>query len=1223
MMSTKIDTNQFVCQKMSISNMRRIIKWLILKILFFTLMGIQLQSYGNSYGQEISISVKNAPLKSVLDEIQKQSNCNILANESYFKISNNVTVDLKRVSLLNALNEIFRNQPISFKIEDNIITLIPLKNNNPNKSNLQVTATGTVRSSNKTVLEGVTVKEKGTNNKTSTDKNGQFNLKLQSANAVLQFSIISHQPKEVSFNGSPLNVTLTATDQNIEEVIITGYQTIRKRTFTGASTTLKAEDIRRDGVTDVSRMLEGQVAGVTVQNVSGTFGAAPKIRVRGATSITGENKPLWVVDGIVLEDVVNVSNEQLSTGDPSTLLGSAVAGINPDDIETFEILKDAAATSLYGARAMNGVVVINTKKGKAGKLVTSYTGNFTTSLKPDYGSFDILDSYNQMKIFNEMEMKGWLTYTNVLQQSRYGVYGTMAKELGYNEATGQFNLTNDPDAKAKYLDRFARINTDWFDALFNNSLRHEHALSLSGGSEKIQTYASASLLQDAGWAKGNKAQRLTANLRTTFTPNDKLSYGFLATAYIRDQNAPGTLQRSTSNQGGFNREFDINPFNYALNTSRTTPVFKEDGNYFYVRNNYAPFNILEELDNNIMDIKSTDFKLQGELRYKINSSLTYSLDAAYRYVKTSQDHMIKESSNMPRAFRAGTIYDPDGENSTIAAQNPYLLRVYTNAEAAPVSVLPYGGFRNRNTVDMDNYTFRNSLNFNKKFADKHRLDLFAFQELRYVERSNTAFRGVGYQYDRGGIPNIDPLIFLYYAMNGDAYYDVQPAYERYLAFAGTGTYSFMDKINIGGTVRYDGINAMGRSKIGRWLPTWNFSGSWNVDGEPWFDKQKVLSTLKLRSSYGLVASIGIAKNSGLVLRNSISPRPVIDENEPIMNIERLANTELSWEKMYKWNLGTDMSFLNGKYTLTVDYYDHKSFDLIGELRTSSIGGETIKTANYANLTAKGLELTLGATIVKNDKWKYQTSLNFGYNKSNILDLRGNPTINTLTSPNGGPLQGYPQRGLFSVKYLSLNPINGAPLFVNQDGETSNNVYMNSPYVQNLIYNGPIDPTLSGGFNHILSYKDLQLNLLITGSMGNKIRMNPAFFDNYTDLNALSWDFVNRWVLNKDNEVPSILGKREAQLLAGQYPNSAYNFSDPRIADGGFIRLKQVRLSYNLPAKWINNLKFKTASVSLVGNNIWLIYSDDRLNGQDPEFFASGGVALPLSKDYTFSLKLGF
>lgn len=1222
-MPTRIDSDQFACQASHHSKKKGLVRFLRLKFILLSLILSNLQAFALTYAQEITLSVRNASLKSVLDEIQKQSDCNILANESFFRIAKTVTVELRNVSLSKALNEVFKNQPLAYSIENNIITLSHLKTNSNDRSAAQATATGTVRGSGNAGLEGVTVREKGTNNVTSTNANGQFSLRLQSSTAVLQFRIIGYESREVAYRGTPLNVSLTSTDQNIDAVVVTGYQTIRKRSFTGASTTLKAEDIRRDGVADVSRMLEGQVAGVTVQNVSGTFGAAPKIRVRGATSITGENKPLWVVDGIVLEDVVNVSNEQLSTGDPSTLLGSAVAGINPDDIETFEILKDAAATSLYGARAMNGVVVITTKKGKAGKLITSYTGNFTTSLKPSYSSFDILDSYNQMKIFNEMEMKGWLTYTNVLQQSRYGVYGTMAKELGYNPATGGFNVVNDPEAKAQYLDRFARINTNWFDALFNNSLRQEHALSLSGGSEKIQTYASASMLQDQGWAKGNEARRLTANLRTTFTPNDKLSYGFLANAYIRDQNAPGTLQRSTSNQGGFNREFDINPFNYALNTSRSTPIYNEDGSYFYVRNNFAPFNILEELDNNYLDIKSTDFKLQGELKYKILPELTYSLDAAYRYVKTSQDHMIQENSNMPKAFRAGTIYDVDGENSTIAAINPYLLRIYNNAEAQPVSVLPYGGFRNRGTVDMDNYTFRNSLNYNKKFGEDHRLDLFTFQELRYIERNNTEYKGVGYQYDRGGVPNIDPNIFLYYAMRGEAYYDVQPTRERYLAFAGTGTYSFRDKINIGGTIRYDGTNAMGKSKIGRWLPTWNVSASWNVDGEPWFDNQEVLSSMKLRSSYGLVASIGIAKNSGLVLRNSLSPRPDIVENEPIMNIERLANTELTWEKMYKWNLGTDMAFLNGRYTLTVDYYDHKSFDLIGDLRTSSIGGETIKTANYANLTAKGLEVTVGATIVKNDDWRYHTSLNFGYNQSDIKDLRGNPTINTLSSPNGGPLQGFPQRGLFSVKYVGLNPVNGAPLFVNQDGIVGNNVYMNSPFVNNLIYDGPIDPTLSGGFNHILSYKNLQLNLLITGSMGNKIRMNPAFFDTYTDLNALSWDFVNRWVLNSDNEVPSILGKREAQLLSGQYPNSAYNFSDPRVADGGFIRLKQVRLSYNLPKKWVSGIKFQSASVSLVGNNIWLIYADDRLNGQDPEFFASGGVALPLSRDYTFSLKLGF
>lgn len=418
MVPTRIDSDQFACQASHHSQKKGIVRFLRLKFILLSLILSNLQAFALTYAQEITLSVRNASLKSVLDEIQKQSDCNILANESFFRIAKTVTVDLRNVSLSKALNEVFKNQPLAYSIENNIITLSHLKTNSNDRSAAQATAIGTVRGSGNAGLEGVTVREKGTNNVTSTNANGQFSLRLQSSTAVLQFRIIGYESREVAYRGTPLNVSLTSTDQNIDAVVVTGYQTIRKRSFTGASTTLKAEDIRRDGVADVSRMLEGQVAGVTVQNVSGTFGAAPKIRVRGATSITGENKPLWVVDGIVLEDVVNVSNEQLSTGDPSTLLGSAVAGINPDDIETFEILKDAAATSLYGARAMNGVVVITTKKGKAGKLITSYTGNFTTSLKPSYSSFDILDSYNQMKIFNEMEMKGWLTYTNVLQQSK-------------------------------------------------------------------------------------------------------------------------------------------------------------------------------------------------------------------------------------------------------------------------------------------------------------------------------------------------------------------------------------------------------------------------------------------------------------------------------------------------------------------------------------------------------------------------------------------------------------------------------------------------------------------------------------------------------------------------------------------------------------------------------------------------------------------------------------
>src|SRR5204863_1060334 len=233
----------------------------------------------------------------------------------------------------------------------------------------------------------------------------------------------------------------------------TGFQQIQRKKFTGAAVTLKADDVKVDGVVDVSRMLEGRAAGVSVQNVSSTFGSAPKVRIRGATSINGDNKPLWVIDGVVLEDIVNISNDQLSSGDPTTLLGSAVAGINANDIETFDILKDAAATALYGARAMNGVVVITTKKGRSGKPVISYTGNFSTQLKPVYSDYNIMNSAQQMSVLGELERKGILT-PSVLDNPDYGVYGKMYDLITVPDAYGNFALQNSTEAKAAFLKKY-------------------------------------------------------------------------------------------------------------------------------------------------------------------------------------------------------------------------------------------------------------------------------------------------------------------------------------------------------------------------------------------------------------------------------------------------------------------------------------------------------------------------------------------------------------------------------------------------------------------------------------------------------------------------------------------------------------------------------------------------------------------------------------------------
>ncbi|HVG12442.1 MAG TPA: carboxypeptidase-like regulatory domain-containing protein, partial [Flavisolibacter sp.] len=284
-----------------------------------------------------------------------------------------------------------------------------------------ITVTGTVNDSLGRGVAEVSVLVKGTNKGTTTNPRGEFQLQNVSPSAVLVVSSIGMLTQEVALSGrTNIIITFREDATSLQNVVVTGFQRLNKKSFTGSAVTLKAEDVKMDGVVDVSRMLEGRAAGVSVQNVSGTFGSAPKVRVRGATSISGENKPLWVVDGVVLEDIVNISNDQLSSGDPTTLLGSSVAGLNANDIESFVILKDASAAAMYGARAMNGVVVITTKKGRSGTPVVSYTGNFSTQLKPNYSGFNIMNSGQQMSVLAELERKGMFP-TDIASRADGGV----------------------------------------------------------------------------------------------------------------------------------------------------------------------------------------------------------------------------------------------------------------------------------------------------------------------------------------------------------------------------------------------------------------------------------------------------------------------------------------------------------------------------------------------------------------------------------------------------------------------------------------------------------------------------------------------------------------------------------------------------------------------------------------------------------------------------------
>lgn len=1090
--------------------------------------------------------------------------------------------------------------------------------------NVDTTIRGKITDSTGAPMSNVSVAIKGTNTGTVTGPNGDFVLYNVPPRSTLVISAIGYITRELALPSGQTYVTLNLSAElgTLTDVIITGFQRIDKSKFTGAAVKLDMDKIKTAGMNDVSRMLEGRAAGVAIQNVSGTFGAAPKVRIRGATSITGENKPLWVIDGVVLEDIVNISNDQLSSGDPNTLLGSAVAGLNPDDIESFDILKDAAATALYGARAMNGVIVITTKRGKAGGLSIGYTGNFGVQFKPEYSQYDIMNSADQLSVYAELERKGFLDYNSIANRADAGIYGKMADNIrSVDSITREALLRNETQYRRDFLLRYAGVNTDWFDILFRNAITQEHSLRLSHGTEKAQSYFSTSFYNDQGWTLADKVKRYTVNLRNNYNFSDKFSASFKVQGAVRQQQAPGTVSRiSNPVTGSYDRDFDINPFSYALNTSRVLTAYDENGDLEYFRRNFTDFNIINEIRNNYIKLNLVDVSLTGDAQYRITPSLSYNFIGAVRYVKTTKEHQITETSNQANAFRAA-------RTSEIANLNKFLYRDPDDPEAEPIVVLPYGGFYNRTEDELRNYTVRNTLNYNKLFADVHQIQALAGQEIKYTDRQNANNTGFGYQYENGGVPFVDYRIVKQFVENSLQYYGMGNEYERFVGYFANLQYTYNRKYTINGTLRRDGSNRLGRSEKARWLNSWTVAGRWNVDQEEFMQNISSISFLTLRGSYGLNANYGNATNSLAVLRTQLTNRPYLSDRQLAIDIENLENADLTWEKKYEANVGVDIGFLQNRYTLSIDAYKRKSLDLISEIRTSGVGGQFLKAANYADLKSQGIEFTLMTTPVSLKNFSWQSTVTFGYNTNEITNAQNFPIVFDLVVPEGGAKVGYPVRGLFSIPFVGLNEV-GIPTFNDEKGTVGSGVYLQSDQTDFLKYEGPVDPTIVGGFTNNFTYKNFSLNIHLSFQAGNKIRLNPSFRSEYSDLDALPNAFKNRWTLPGDEtitNIPSIVNSVYLLELnnANIYPYNNYNYSTARVVDGSFVRLKTATLQYQLPARLLNGSTFKSISFNLVGNNLLLLYADPDLHGQDPEFFNAGGVALPINRQLNFSLRVGF
>ena len=1084
---------------------------------------------------------------------------------------------------------------------------------------------------------GASVVAEGTTVGTVTDFDGFFELTVPAGVKNLVISYVGYKTMTVPVKPE-IQVTLQSDAEQLEEVVVTGMVKQDKRLFTGATTKLEADETMLSGVADVSRSLEGRAAGVSVQNVSGTFGTAPKIRVRGATSIYGASKPLWVVDGVVLEDAIEMDADDLSSGDATTLIASAISGINSEDIESFQILKDGSATSIYGARAMAGVIVVTTKKGKSGQSRLNYTGELTYRMIPSYDDYNICNSQEQMGIYQEFERKGWLEYSSLYAAKNSGVYGRMYALIDAAK-DGAAGLANTPEAKNAYLRAAEFRNTDWFAELFNQTVMHNHSLSFSTGSERARIYASLSAMQDPGWYKASEVNRFTGNMNASYdllpsTSKQKLTASITTMGSYRKQAAPGTISASTDPiNGTVSREFDINPFSYSMNTSRAM-----DPEETY-RRNYCDFNIFDELNNNYIDIKVTDLKFQGDINWKPVRGLEIMALAALRQQTSRQEHHIKDESNQARAYRAGI----DPEDATIRDSNPYLYSDPDDPLALPETVLPKGGIYDFTEYTLTSMDFRATVSYNADLGKNgdHIISLFGGGELNSTDRQSTWFRGWGYQYNNGGEPYLDYRLFKQSQEENSVYFANQFTYYRNLAFFGMATYSYKGCYTINGTIRYEGTNKLGKSRTARWLPTWNVSGAWNAHEEKWWAPAfgKAWTHASLKGSYSLTADRGPAGvTNSLAVFSSFTPwRPSTSAFESGIQLVDLENSELTYEKKHELNIGVALGFVDNRVNVEFDWYRRNNFDLIGYVQTMGVGGSTTKLANDATMKSTGCEFTISTVNIKSKDFKWTTDWIFGWAENEITKLDSRSQVYQLV--NGfGRTEGRPIGALYSIPFAGLTE-EGLPTFyidaertqIAGPGNYDAIYFQEYENVDYLKYEGTIDPKITGSFGNTFSWKGLKLNVFFTYSFGNVLRLDdlcPVYSSDYSDLTASMKEMKNRWMVPGDEKVttipsiPTVRQMREINALNNAY--SAYNYSTERVAKGDFIRLKELSLAYDLPKKYLEGQKaIANFGVKLSATNIWLAYADKKLNGRDPEYYNSGGVSSPVPRQFTLTIKLGF
>ena len=1151
--------------------------------------------------RKVTLNVRNGTMEGILQSIMKQTSVRIVYNQELVQKAPKMNFTANNEELKPVMRRLLKGSDLTYVLQDDVMVVGPKEEPDEVKKKISIIE-GQIFDDKGVSIPQVNIRILGTDKMLYSDQEGRFAMELEEGGSMV-FSFVGLKKKTVKpKSGAVIRVEMEPDVNKMDEVVITGYQEISKRMSASSTYTLKAAQVKEPGVPNIAAMLQGKVPGLSVVNNSGSPNAVPRLRIRGTSTLIGNANPIWVVDGVIRENPDSGNPDNVMGLDPTmrdrylstestfskaSLVGNSISGLNVNDIESITFLKDAAATAIYGTSAANGVIVVTTKKGVSGKPVIGYNANIGFIQKPSYGGMELMNSQERTRFSREIYEDG-LFYPGTPYHISYegALQDLMNRKITQNEFQQK-------------VAGFERMNTNWFDVFFQNSINTGHSVSLSGGTEKVKYYSSLSYDRSSGTAKEDWQQRVGGMLGINADLTNRLRVDFKLNSNFRVSN-------------GY---FSINPLDYALRTSRTiaadefyptkSPTYNTTGSLSPLN-----YNLKNEISESGSTVKNTDINGILSVNYLILPGLRFSslLSGATQQLQSSS--FATEYTNYVanvRGYDMGTVI-PGGREET-------------------ESFLPFGGFLQTDNGTNYTYNIRNSAEYKKRiFSDRDEINLMIGQEIRSVRDQGFSELLPGYLRDRGEGFALLPSGFAF--LNPKKRNTVQNALS---AFA-VASYSFGDRYVLNTNIRTDASNRFGQFSNQRFLPVWSVAALWNIGEESWLKNSKIINALDLKVSYGFQGNVVNQVGPEIVTRiptdgGAIDPI----SKQYIMHLKSLPYPDLRWEKTRAYNIELHAALFNSWADMTFAYYDKRGTDIVTSRKIPMEYGIPSMYLNGGNMRNHGYEAQLNLNPIRNKDLNWNLSVNIGKN-TNMIQEGSNASPYTLQDYLDGMAQVNGQaKGTFYVfSFKGLDPKTGVPLFHGIDEEQ---VDKNQPFINYLKVGGKRDPDVAGGIHSSVRYKAFTVGIAFAFSLGTKRLLNPVYGSE------------GQFIPMPEQNMPSILSKRwrkpgdeaftnipgfvtEYTLQQTDFGSGTFNryymydHSDLNLVSGNFLRCQSLNLSYQLPDAWLKRAKIKGASIAGTAGNLFFI-ADKKLKGQDPEIEGVGRTALPIAPAYHLSISLSF